>query len=413
MFDRDAWLEVAHNVLAHPLRTTLTGVSVALGIFILVVMQGLGYGLQHGVEGQFADDAVNSISVEGGRTQIAYRGNQSNRPVRLTNEDLPGIASQADTIPAFSRRIRLWGAEIVWENPEGENQGGSFGVRGVDPAHIELERSVLLSGRYINERDVSDSRKVAVVGPNIVRDLFGKTDPIGAFIRINAVLFQVVGTFEDPGSRWENRVAYIPFSTAQQLYRTEGWVDQIFYSTGDMETEATVAQSGRMLSWLKDVKAVHPEDSRGVRVDNNNEEYAMYASIFEGIRLFIWGIGLMTLLAGAVGVANILAIGVKERTKEIGVRKALGATNGSIVSLVVMESTVLMLVSGSLGLMLAVGLLSVVAPMADHEYFQNPQVDHRIALFALGVLVLTGLASGLGPALRAVAIRPVEALRDE
>ena len=289
MVDRDAWLEVAHNVLAHPLRTTLTGVSVALGIFILVVMQGLGYGLQHGVEGQFADDAVNSIWVEGGRTQIAYRGNQSNRPVRLTNADLPGLASQADTVPAFSRRIRLWGAEIVWENPEGENKGGSYGVRGVDPAHIELERSVLLSGRYINQRDVQESRKVAVVGPNVVQDLFRDADPIGQFVRINAVLFQVVGTFEDPGSRWENRVAYIPFSTAQQLYRTEGWVDQILYSTGDMATEATVAQSGRMLSWLKDVKAVHPEDSRGVRVDNNNEEYAMYASIFGGIRLFIWG----------------------------------------------------------------------------------------------------------------------------
>ena len=413
MFDRDAWIEVAHNVLAHPLRTTLTGFSVALGIFILVVMQGLGYGLQHGVESQFADDAVNSIWVKGGRTQIPYRGNQSNRPVRLTNEDLPGLTSLADTVPAFSRRIRLWGTEMIWENPRGENKAGEFGVRGVDPAHIELEKSVLLSGRYINDRDVLESRKVAVIGPNIVEDLFGKMEPVGAFIRINAVLFQVVGTFEDPGSRWENRVAYIPFSTAQQLYRTEGWIDQILYSTGDMTTEATVSQSTRMLSWLKDVKAVHPEDSRGVQVDNNNEEYAMYASIFNGIRLFIWGIGLMTLLAGAVGVANILAIGVKERTKEIGVRKALGASNGSIVSLVVMESTVLMMVSGSVGLMLAVGLLSTVAPMANHEYFQNPQVDHRIALVALGLLILVGLASGLGPALRAVSIRPVEALRDE
>lgn len=413
MFDRDAWLEVAHNVLAHPLRTTLTGVSVALGIFILVVMQGLGYGLQHGVETQFADDAVNSIWVEGGRTQIAYRGNQSNRPVKLVNGDVPGLANQADTVPSFSRRIRMWGAEIVWENPDGEDQSGNYGFRGVDPAHIELERSQLLSGRFINERDVQESRKVAVVGPNIVEDLFQTNNPIGAFIRINGVLFQVVGTFEDPGSRWENRVIYVPFSTAQALFRSDDSFDQIIYSTGDMSTDATVAQSGRMLSWLKDVKAVHPEDSRGVRVDNNNEEYAMYASIFEGIRLFIWGIGLMTLLAGAVGVANILAIGVKERTKEIGVRKALGATNGSIVSLVVMESTVLMLVSGSMGLMLAVGLLTSVAPMANHEYFQNPQVDHRVALFALGVLVVVGLASGLGPALRAVAIRPVEALRDE
>ena len=126
MFDRDAWLEVAHNVLAHPLRTTLTGISVALGIFILVVMQGLGYGLQNGVEGQFADDAVNSIWVEGGRTQMAYRGHQPNRPIKLINGDVTGLSTQADTVPASSRRIRLWGAEIVWENPNGENRGGGF-----------------------------------------------------------------------------------------------------------------------------------------------------------------------------------------------------------------------------------------------------------------------------------------------
>ncbi|MDA0946131.1 MAG: ABC transporter permease [Bacteroidetes bacterium] len=413
MLERDSWLEVAHNVLAHPLRTALTGVSVALGIFILVVMQGLGFGLQHGVEQQFADDAVNSIWVEGGRTQMPYRGSQSNRPVKLTNADMPGLKAQADTVPSSSRRIRMWGAEVVWANPRGENQTGSFGLRGVDPAHIELERSTLLSGRFINARDVAESRKVAVVGPNIVEELFQTSEPVGTFVRINGILFQVVGTFEDPGSRWENRVVYVPFTTAQGLFRSDDSVDQVIYSTGDMTTDATVVQSARMLSWLKDVKAIHPEDARGVRVDNNNEEYAMYASIFEGIRLFIWGIGLMTLLAGAVGVANILAIGVKERTKEIGVRKALGATNGSIVGLVVMESTVLMLISGCVGLMFSVGLLSVVAPMANHEYFQNPQVDHRIALFALGVLVLVGLASGLGPALRAVAIRPVEALRDE
>jgi len=413
MFDRDAWLEVAHNVLAHPVRTSLTGLSVALGIFILVVMQGLGHGLQNGVEGQFADNAVNSIMVEGGKTQIPYRGNQSNRPIRLTEQDFTGLASQADTIPSFSRRIRLFGINIIWENPAGENKSGGYGVRGVDPSHIDLEQSVLLSGRFINDRDVQDGRKVAVLGPNVVRDLFGGTDPVGQYIRINAASFLVVGTFNDPGSRWENRVVYIPFSTAKALYRPEAWIDQILYGTGNMTTEATVDQSNRMLFWLKETKQVHPDDQNGVKVDNNNEEYALYDSIFTGIRLFIWGIGLMTLLAGAVGVANILAIGVKERTKEIGVRKALGATNAGIVSLVVMESTVLILFSGSLGLIIAVGLLSVMAPMANHEYFQNPQVDHRIVLFALGVLVVVGLASGLGPALRAVAIRPVEALRDE
>ena len=265
MFDRDAWLEVAHNVLSHPLRTTLTGISVALGIFILVVMQGLGYGLQHGVEGQFADDAVNSIWVEGGRTQIAYRGNQSNRPVRLTNADLPGIASQADTIPDFSRRIRLWGAEIVWENPEGENKGGGYGVRGVDPAHIELERSVLLSGRYINERDVR-LRKVAVVGPNIVQDLL-KDRSRRDVHHINAVLFQVVGTFEDPGSRWEN--GWPTSFSGMLLYRTEGgWTKPLQYGRHGNGSNRGPKWAHAVM--VGDVKAVHPDDSRGM-ADNNNK----------------------------------------------------------------------------------------------------------------------------------------------
>jgi len=148
MLERDSWLEVAHNVLAHPLRTALTGVSVALGIFILVVMQGLGFGLQHGVEQQFADDAVNSIWVEGGRTQMPYRGSQSNRPVKLTNADMPGLEAQADTVPSSSRRIRMWGAEVVWANPRGENQTGSFGLRGVDPAtHPEMSAPIRASFR--------------------------------------------------------------------------------------------------------------------------------------------------------------------------------------------------------------------------------------------------------------------------
>jgi putative ABC transport system permease protein len=158
---------------------------------------------------------------------------------------------------------------------------------------------------------------------------------------------------------------------------------------------------------------VHPDDERGVRIENNNEEYERFQNIFLGIELFIWGLGLLTLLAGAVGVANILAIAVKERTKEIGVRKALGASSISVLGLVVQESLALMIVSGSAGLITGVGLLEVVSPMIDHDYFKNPQVDFRIALVALGILAVVGVVSGLGPALRAVRIKPVEALRDE
>ena len=188
---------------------------------------------------------------------------------------------------------------------------------------------------------------------------------------------------------------------------------QMILGTGDMPIPATMTLTDRLQSWFKDRKSVHPEDQRGIWFDNNNEEYKRYQDIFVGIELFIWGLGFLTLLAGAVGVANILAIAVKERTKEIGVRKALGASSMSVVGLVVQEALSLMIVSGSLGLVIGVGILEIVSPMIDHEYFKNPQVDFRIALIALGVLVVVGVASGIGPALRAVRIKPVEALRDE
>ena len=409
MFNRDTWLEIAHTVLSHPLRTILTGVSIALGVFILVVMQGLGFGLQNGVENQFADDAVNSIWVQAGRTQLAYKGNQANKRVNLRESDVEAVFAEMDSVYAYSRRIRNWGVQM-----EHGDQAGSYAVRGVDPDHQMLENTKLTEGRYVSQRDIDEETKVAVLGQTIIDEIYQGENPIGTHLIIGGVLFSVVGTFNDPANRWENKMAVIPYSTAKKLYRGgRDRVDQLILGTGDMAVSKTVSLTDRLLSWMKERKSVHPEDARGVWMDNNNEEYQKFQNIFLGIELFIWGIGLLTLLAGAVGVANILAIAVKERTKEIGVRKALGATSISIVGLVVQESLALMLVSGCLGLVMGVGLLELVSPFVDHEYFQNPQVDYRIALVALGVLTVVGIVSGIGPAIRAVSIRPVEALRDE
>ncbi len=211
-------------------------------------------------------------------------------------------------------------------------------------------------------------------------------------------------------------MAYLPYSTAQKIFRNKSSgdvVDQVIVGTGSMPIPETKKMTAYLLSWFKDRKAVHPDDARGITMNNNNEAYERFQNIFMGIELFIWGIGLLTLLAGAVGVANILAIAVKERTKEIGVRKALGASSASVVALVVQESLALMIVSGSAGLVVGVWLLELVSPMVDHEYFKNPQVDYRIALVALAILTVVGVLSGIGPAIRAVSIRPVEALRDE
>jgi len=411
MFNRDTWLEIANTVMSHPMRTFLTGLSIALGVFILVVMQGLGFGLQNGVKSQFADDAVNSVWVRSGRTQLSYRGNQPNRKVKIREMDVDAMFQQMDTVEVFSRRIRIWGVPMEYGD-----KLSSFPLRGVDPGHQELENTTLTGGRYISQRDIDNERKVAVVGKNIIEDLYEDSNPVGTYLMVQGIQFMVVGTFNDPASRWENRMAYLPYSTAQRLFRNKGAgdvVDQIIVGTGSMPIPETTSMTATLLSWFKDRKGVHPDDSRGIIMENNNEEYARFQNIFMGIELFIWGIGLLTLLAGAVGVDNILAIAVKERTKEIGVRKALGATSSSVVALVVQESLALMIVSGSAGLVVGVWLLELVSPMVDHEYFKNPQVDYRIALLAISILAVVGVLSGIGPAIRAVSIKPVEALRDE
>ncbi len=410
MFDREKWMEIAHTVVSNPLRTALTGLSVALGIFILVVMQGLGFGLENGVKAQFQDDATNSLWISTSRTQLAYKGYQPNRSIEMDNRDAADLKVQAAEPDVHSRRVTLWGSRIAANGKE-----GSFSIRGVDPGHLELEQTVLASGRYISERDVQEARKVAVIGEQIRKELYAGTgvEPVGSYIRLRGVLFRVVGTFDDPGSRWENQVAYLPLTTVQSYFRAGEPVDQLILSTGEMDLDATEDQTQSLATFLRERKGVHPDDESAVQVRNNNLNFAQFQSIFDGIRLFIWGIGIMTLLAGAVGVANIMAIVVKERTKEIGIRKAIGATSGGLVALIVQESVALMFVSGLLGLILGVWTLEWIAPYADHEFFQSPEVNFNLTLSALGILILAGALSGLGPALRAVSIRPVEALKDE
>ena len=412
MFDRDTWLEIAHTALSNPLRTALTGLSIALGIFILVVMQGLGSGLETGVQSSFGDDAANILNVRTGRTQLAYRGRKPNRPVNLHNPDEQALKAQLDTVPAWSRQNFQWGSIVRYGN-----QQGSYSIRGVDPDQAKLAHTKLTAGRFISQYDVELERKVAVIGGQCLEDLFPRgTKPeqaIGTFIQMRGIQFVVVGAFNKPGSRWENRGIFVPFSTSQKLFKGSDIVSRVAIGTGDDDIDDTRKTSITLLGWLKNRLAVHPEDSEGVSVTNRNEEAETFRQIFKGINLFVWFIGLMTLLAGAMGVANIMAIVVRERTKEIGIRKALGATSGSIIGQIMQEAVALMLVSGSAGLLAGVWLLQGLGPQFDHEFFSNPKVDYRSALMSLLILVMVGVFSSIGPAIRAVSIRPVEALRDE
>lgn len=412
MVDRDTWLEIFHTVLSNPLRTGLTGLSIALGIFILVVMQGLGSGLESGVQQTFGDNAANIMQVRTGNAQLAFRGRKPNRPIELHNADEQMMQEQLDTVPAWSRLVYRWGSTVRYANEQ-----GNYGVRGVDPDQREIGQVNVNAGRFISIRDVEQQRKVAVIGGQVLEDLWPRgtvpEDAVGSLIQVRGIQFAVVGTFNQTGSRWENRSVYVPFSTAQKLFSNSDVVSRVTIGTGDASIDETRESTALLTGWLKDRLVVHPDDAEGVWVDNRNEEAEMFRQIFGGIRLFVWFVGMMTLLAGAMGVANIMAIVVRERTKEIGVRKALGATSGSIVAQIVQEAVFLMLISGCIGLLAGTWLLQGIAPFVDHEFFSNPRVDFRSALLALVVLVVVGVVSAVGPALRAVSIRPVEALRDE
>jgi putative ABC transport system permease protein len=405
MLDWDKWLEIFHTIIKNPLRTLLTGLSVALGIFILVVMQGLGFGLQNGVMKQIQDDAINSIWVRSGVTSIPYKGLNANRRIEYDNDDLAWVVENVEGVTDYSGRFMRWSSQISYGREKMD-----FGIRAVHPGHQMLERTDVKEGRYINTMDVTNMRKVALIGKTVYDDLFKGKPAVGEYIEINGISFRVIGMFEDPNSRWENRQVYVPISTGQKVFGGRDKLNMFMVSTGEASLEE---MKNKIDLHLREHYSVHPEDERAVWLRNNNEEFKEFLDIFVGIRTFIWVIGFFTLFAGIIGVANIMSIIVKERTKEIGIRKALGATPWSIISLIIQESTFLTFVAGCFGLVVGVGLLELVSNFIDHEFFTNPTINYRISIGALLILVVAGSLSGLIPAIRAVNIRPVEALRDE
>jgi putative ABC transport system permease protein len=411
VFDLDTWQEILETVRRNKLRTALTGFAVAWGIFMLVVLLGSGQGLAHGIQYQFRDDAMNSIWVSSGRTSKPFRGLQPGREVRFTNADYDEVTTRIDGVEYSTARFWIFGNQQV----NYKNEFGSFTIRAVHPGHRILERTKVIRGRYINELDLSDFRKVAVIGVLVEEALFGEEPALGKEIRINGIAFRVVGVFEDEGNDNERSFIYMPISTAQRTFNGKNRVNQIMYTTG----EASVARSKDMAEETRNILAVNhdfdPEDDRAIFVTNAVERFQRFVSLMSAIRGFIWVVGVGTLLAGVVGVSNIMLVAVRERTREIGIRKAVGATPRSIVSLVLLESVLITSVAGYLGLVAGVGVLEAVSSAipAESSFFRNPQVDLRTALWATALLVVAGTIAGYFPARRAAAVQPVVALRDE
>jgi len=410
MFDRDKWLEIWSTVKQNKLRTFLTSFSVFWGIFMLIILLGSGKGLENGVQKEFASDATNTLWVNGGITTLAYKGMLPGRNIQLNNKDFEAIKKEVLAGDELAIRKDIWQNNTI----SYKNKFVTYDVKCVNPVYAKIENIEMMEGRFVNELDLQDSRKVVCIGYLVRDNLFGENkNPIGEMVKINSIPFKVVGVFTDSGGDRDVRRVYIPHSTATKVYGFGNKVGRIPILT-TANVEESLEMEKRIKKSLAGIHRFDPEDPRALRIWNNLENYAQFTSLFKMIRLFVWFIGIMTIVAGIVGVSNIMIIVVKERTKEIGIRKAIGARPSSIVSLILMESILITSVAGYMGLVVGTFLLELISKyMPASDYFANPEVSLGVAIQATVVLVISGALAGFWPALRAARIKPIEALRDE
>ena len=404
----DALQEIFATLSRNRLRTALTALSVAWGMLMLVVLLGAGRGLEKGAAYEFRDDAVNSLWLYPGKTSRPFAGRGPGREVRLTNDDYEALARNFPSIEHISGRFYMWGEFMA-------SYGGkhaAFDMRGTHPGHQYLEKTIVTRGRFLNDADIEQRRKVCVIGSKVVSFLFGNKDALGEYLNIRGLSYKVVGVFEDVGGEAELKKIYVPITTAQLLYSQPGRVHQIMFTIGNADLAQSRRIAEQVTRFIAARHGVSPGDRQALRVQNNVEQFERVNSVFVWLKAFVWVVGIGTMLAGIVGVSNIMLISVKERTREIGIRKALGATPWSIISLVVGEAILVTSVAGYAGLLSGVVLVEVAARyLKDVPYLRQPDVDLSVALLASSLLVFCGALAGFFPARHAASISPMEALR--
>lgn len=419
LFDLDHWQEIRIALLRNRVRTGLTAFGVFWGIFLLMVMLGSGSGLRNGVMRGFQGSATNSFFVWTQRTQKPFAGMPAGRRIQLTNQDVQLIRDKVPEAAVVAPRNQL-GGFMGGNNVSRGTKTGAFSIMGDHPEILLVQSFKVESGRFLNPLDIESNRKVAVIGTRVRDVLFERGEnAIGESIVINGVYFQVVGVFRSSQSgedaQREAQTIFVPFTTFQ---RTFNFGDRVGWMAIISKPEVPASQAEeRVLSILKSRHKVAPDDIRAFGHFNLEEEYGKVRGLFAGIRILVWIVGVGTLAAGAIGVSNIMLIIVKERTKEIGVRRALGATPSAVVTQIVFEAVILTAVAGYLGLVAGVAVIEVVGRMLPEgdgaRMFTNPDVSIVEALRALAILICAGVVAGLAPAQRALQVSPVVALRSE
>ncbi|MGJ5641799.1 ABC transporter permease [Formosa sp. S-31] len=414
MFDIERWQEIFETLRKNKLRTFLTGLSVASGIFILVILLGFSRGIQNGVTSQFQRDASNLISIWAGSTTKEYKGLNPGRQIHFKNNDFDAVSRKyATNIEHKSSFYTIWGGLVNYKN-----ESGNYRIQGILPGNQFIENADIGQGRFINNADVEGAKKVAVIGNRVKRDLFKDEDPINKEISLYGISYKVVGVFFDPGGERDESKVFLPLSSAQRAFNGADNIRNMMFTLNisDNFDEAVAASEQITKAIENDLKLRHivaPDDTNAIRVYNTMEEAKQIYTLISTISAVFWFVGIGTIIAGVVGVGNIMLIIVKERTKEIGIRKALGAQPMSIVGMILQESVFVTMFSGLFGLILGLGLLELVGPLIESDFIKYPQVDFNTALTTVFILVFAGALAGFFPAYRAAQIKPIIALRDE
>ena len=420
MFDIDRWIEIWVTITRNKTRSLLTCFGVFWGILMLVILLGSGTGMRNGIFSNFEGIATNSVFFITDRTSEPYKGFNKGRFWSMRNRDVENIVQNVPGIQDISPLIFGGRSE---KNVVYGQMTGTFFVKGVTPGYFNIESQELLYGRLLNEIDVRERRKVCLIGSSVFETLFRNEDPCGKYIRVNGSYYQIVGVVKQRSSNMNIggrsvESVFLPFTTMQQILNQGDRINFIGVSVKPGYLVEKLIDD--ISTILKSQNEISPTDPQAVREINLAKQFATFEMLFIGIEILIWIVGIGTLLAGIIGVSNIMMVTIKERTKEIGVRRALGAKPFNIISQVMSESLLLTSLAGLMGLTLGVFLLDVVNRFLEAQpdtqevtFFQNPEISIQVAVAATIIIIISGLLAGLIPAWRALQIKAIDAIREE
>ncbi len=410
MFNLDRWIEMFQTLSKNKLRTVLSGFTIAFAILLFTLLFGIGNGLKHTFERDFAGNAQNSIYINSGKTTKPYKGLQSGRKIQFRNDDTKFLNEKfEEEIQFFSPSIERFNVQAIYKGEQNR-----YWVGAVYPDYQPLEEAVIQDGRFISVLDVKQRAKVIAIGRLVKNDLFGNKNAIGKNISLDGISYRVIGVFTDPGGDNDERKIFTPFTTAQGMYSENDELDYFGLTYNPkLKVDQALAFSNLLTKILKEKHSIDPRDQGALRVYNFAEGAKGVQQFMMVLNVIILFIGIGTLVAGIIGISNIMVYIVKERTKELGIRKALGATPNSIIGMIMLESIFVTALAGYLGLLIGVFSLKAIGSGLEEYFILNPSVEQYVVVGATIILVIAGTIAGYIPAKRAARIKPIVALNDE